>query len=476
MKNHHKLKLRILVSSLSLIVFTILLSLLVYQTTHKSGADKASAFPIRLYLENPETASFDKTDTTETDSSENPETASDSIVETTIPTEQDTSTTQNIPESSAQEVQTSENKTEPASVETHTTNPAISQEPPTPAVPADTPNPSPSNSPQAILEQMSLEEKVGQMFIARGPEAHAAQLAADYHLGGYILFARDFQNKTREQVIQDIRSYQTAASIPMLIGVDEEGGVVNRISKYPQFRSQPFQSPQELFSAGGLALIQSDTIEKCQLLHELGLNLNFAPVCDVSENPNDFIYRRTLGRNASETASYVKTVVSTMKQQKMGCVLKHFPGYGNNTDTHTGIAYDNRPYDTFISSDFLPFQAGINNGADIVMVSHNIVNCMDSQAPASLSLRVHEILRNDLGFSGVIITDELSMNGVLDYADDTSIAIMAIQAGNDLLCCTNFDIQIPAVLNAVYQGVISEARINESVLRILQMKRSLGIL
>ena len=107
------------------------------------------------------------------------------------------------------------------------------------------------------------------MFISRFPASHASQLASVSQLGGYILFARDFQNKTREQVIQDIRSYQTAASIPMLIGVDEEGGVVNRISKYPQFRSQPFQSPQELFSAGGLALIQSDTIEQCQLLHEL---------------------------------------------------------------------------------------------------------------------------------------------------------------------------------------------------------------
>ena len=476
MKNHHKLKLRIIVSSLSLILFTILLSLLVYQTTHKNSADKASSFHVRLHRENLETVSSDRTDITKQISSENPDTASNLNAETTIPIESDTSTAQNVQTSSAQEVQTYDNATEPTPIETQATTSDISQTLPPSTVPADTPNPAPADSPQAILERMSLEEKVGQMFIARCPESHAAQLAADYHLGGYILFARDFQNKTREQIIQDIRSYQAAASIPMLIGVDEEGGVVNRISKYPQFRSQPFQSPQELFLAGGLALIQSDTVEKCQLLRELGLNLNFAPVCDVSENPNDFIYRRTFGKNAVETSKYIETVVQSMKQQQMGCVLKHFPGYGNNTDTHTGIAYDNRPYDTFVSSDFLPFQAGIKNGADIVMVSHNIVNCMDSQAPASLSLRVHEILRNELGFSGVIITDELSMNGVLDYADNTSIAIMAIQAGNDLLCCTNFDIQIPAVLNAVYQGVISEARINESVLRILQMKRSLGIL
>lgn len=476
MKKHLKLNMRIFVSCLLLVIFTILLSFLIYQITHKNSADKVSSFYIRLDLENLETTSFDKTDTTETNSSENSDTTSASTIETTISIETDTSPVQNIPVSSSWEAQTSENRTESAPVEAQTTTSDASQNPETTTISTDTPNPVPSNSPRAILERMSLEEKVGQMFIARCPEAYAAQLAADYHLGGYILFARDFQNKTKERVIQDINSYQEASSVPMLIGVDEEGGVVNRISKYPQFRSQPFQSPQELFFAGGFELIQNDTIEKCRLLHELGININFAPVCDVSENPNDFIYRRTFGKNAEETSKYIKTVVQCMKQQQMGCVLKHFPGYGNNADTHTGIAYDNRPYDTFLSSDFLPFQAGINTGADIVMVSHNIVNCMDSQAPASLSLRVHEILRNDLGFSGVIVTDELSMNGVLDYADDISIAIMAIQAGNDLLCCTNFDTQIPAVINAVHQGIISEARINESVLRILQMKQSLGIL
>ena len=327
-----------------------------------------------------------------------------------------------------------------------------------------------------LMEQMSLEEKVGQMFIARCPEGDGAGKASQYHLGGYILFGRDFEGKTKEQVIADIQSYQDAADIPLLIGVDEEGGTVNRVSRYPAFRSQPFASPQELYQEGGFDAIQADTAEKCRLLKELGINLNFAPVCDVSTDPADFIYSRSFGQDAGQTGVYVGTVVSAMKEEGMGSVLKHFPGYGNNADTHTGIAYDNRDYETFAESDFIPFQEGISAGADVVLVSHNIVNCMDSQRPASLSPEVHQILRRDLGFEGVIVTDDLSMDGIRDFVDDGQAAVMAVQAGNDLLCCTDFETQIPAVLEAVEAGEIGEERLNESVMRILCMKLELGII
>lgn len=329
---------------------------------------------------------------------------------------------------------------------------------------------------QEILNEMTLDEKVGQMFIARCPETDGAQKVAEYNLGGYILFGRDFSEKTKDGVIQAIQSYQSAAKTPMFIGVDEEGGTVNRVSTNPNLRAVPFWSPQELYEDGGFDLIQSDTQEKCKLLHSLGINLNFAPVCDVSQNPDDFIYDRSFGQDAEQTATYVRLVVQTMSEEGMGSVLKHFPGYGNNADTHTGIAYDNRSYETFLNSDFLPFQAGIDSGANIVLVSHNVVSCMDGQTPASLSPQVHKILREELGFTGVIITDDLAMDGVRDFAGDTEIAVQAVQAGNDLLCCTDFEAQIPAVLEAVKQGEIAEERIDESVLRILELKISLGII
>lgn len=327
-----------------------------------------------------------------------------------------------------------------------------------------------------LLDGMTLEEKVGQMFIARCPETDAAQLAADYHLGGYILFGRDFKDKTAEQVTTDIQSCQDAAEIPLLIAVDEEGGTVNRVSSNPNLRSSPFRSPQSLYSEGGLELVRSDAQEKCRLLESLGININFAPVCDVSQDPADFIYDRTLGRDAQETSQYVAAVVETMAEEGMGSVLKHFPGYGNNTDTHTGVAYDDRPYDTFLTSDFLPFQAGIAAGADMVLVSHNIVSAMDEASPASLSPEVHRVLREDLGFTGVIVTDDLVMDGVRDFAGDDEAAVLAVQAGNDLLCCTDFQTQVPTVLAAVESGEITEEQIDAAVLRVLTMKLRLGIL
>lgn len=329
---------------------------------------------------------------------------------------------------------------------------------------------------EELLEGMTLEEKVGQMFIARCPETDAASKVTQYHLGGYILFARDFTGKTKEEVMASIQSYQNAAKVPLLIGVDEEGGTVNRVSKNANLRETPFASPQELYAQGGWDLIRSDTQEKCQLLQSLGINLNFAPVCDVSQDTNDFIYARSFGQDAEQTAVYVQTVVGVMSEEHMGSVLKHFPGYGNNSDTHTGVAYDERPYETFVNSDFLPFQAGIDAGADMVLVAHNVVSCMDDQEPTSISLPVHNILRNELGFDGVIITDDLVMEGVRQFAGDAEIAVRAAQAGNDMLCCTDFEVQVPAVIKAVETGEITEERLNESVLRILKMKIKLGII
>lgn len=336
--------------------------------------------------------------------------------------------------------------------------------------------PEPTSRTDEILYGMTLEEKVGQMFIARCPEANGAALVSQYQPGGYILFERDFAGKTKDAVIADINSYQSSAKVGMFIGVDEEGGIVNRISTNPNLRGAPFWSPQALYAEGGFDFIESDTEEKCDLLKSLGVNLNFAPVADVSENPNDFMYSRSFGRNAQETSQYVSLVVSTMKANNLGSVLKHFPGYGNNADTHTGMAYDSRSMESFRSSDFLPFKAGIEAGASMVLVSHNVVGCMDGNYPASLSKPVHDILRNELGFNGVIVTDDLVMNGIRDFTGDKEAVVLAVEAGNDLLCSTDFKTQIPAVIDAVRSGEISEERIDVSVRRILDLKLALGII
>lgn len=373
------------------------------------------------------------------------------------------------------------------------TPPAATEEPSSPVPDSPFPEQEPLSPPEAqtpepesqipekpdyaseILSGMTLEEKVGQMFFVRCPETGAEGLVEKYHLGGYILFGRDFDNQSIESVRSAIGAYQERADIPMLIGVDEEGGSVVRLSRYKAFRSAAFLSPQQLYNKGGFELIVSDTVEKFELLKSLGINFNLAPVCDVSTDPDDYIYQRSFGKPAASTAVYVKYVVEAMATEGIGCALKHFPGYGNNTDTHEGIAYDRREYAVFETSDFLPFKTGIEAGANIVLVSHNIVYCMDDK-PASLSKPVHDLLRNELGFDGVIMTDDLYMDAIRDFTGASEAAVAAVEAGNDLLCCTDYEQQITAVITAVKEGRITVERLDESVLRILRMKIKLDII
>ncbi len=329
---------------------------------------------------------------------------------------------------------------------------------------------------EEILENMSLDEKIGQIFIARCPDKNAAALAKKYNLGGYILFGRDFKGKTKNSVIKNIQECQNASNLAMFIAVDEEGGTVNRVSTNKNFRKYPFASPQYLYKHGGMERIKKDTKEKSNLLKSIGINLNFAPVADISTNKNDFIYKRSFAKSPKETAEYVKSVVSVMNEAHMGSVLKHFPGYGNNKDTHTNLVRDKRPMAKFEKEDFIPFKAGIEAKAPVVLVSHNIVEAMDKDAPASISPAVHKILREKLGFDGVIITDDLAMQGVKKFVGKKNAAVLAIKSGADMLCSTDFINDIKAIKTAVANGEINENDLDEHVLRVLRAKINLEII
>lgn len=363
----------------------------------------------------------------------------------------------------------------------------------TPEAPPEEPEePEPPEDPEeaallALLEDMTLEEKVGQLFFVRCPAENALEDIMTYHLGGYLLFGRDTQNKTASELIQTIASYQAAAELPLLIGVDEEGGTVVRVSSNPHLRSKKFSSPGKLWKQGLDALLR-ETREKSILLKSLGFNVNLAPVADVSTNSGDFIYDRTTGMDAEETADYTARVTEAQSFYGLGSVLKHFPGYGNNKDTHTGVAVDERSMETFLEQDFLPFQAGIAVEETVwpsgelrrlrpaVLVSHNIVNCMDPDLPASLSPEVHRILREDLGFDGVVMTDDLAMDAVKAYAAEGNVAVMSIQAGNDLVVTTDYRTQIPRVVQAVKDGALEEEAVDAACLRVLRWKLELGLL
>ena len=342
--------------------------------------------------------------------------------------------------------------------------------------PEPTPEPPQPDPAEVYVDSLTLEQQVAQLFFARCPDLNAVELAAQYDIGGYILFGRDFENQTPDSLRETLASYQQAAATPMLIGVDEEGGTVVRVSAYPAFRASRFQSPQALFAEGGLERIQSDTEEKDTLLASLGINVNLAPVCDVSTSPADFINARAFGQDAQSTSNYVRTVVEQMNADGMGMVLKHFPGYGSNVDTHTGIAQDDRPLEQFRSSDFLPFAAGIKAGAQAILVCHNIVSCMDDTLPASLSPAVHKVLREELGFDGVVMTDDLVMQAITDYTGDADAAVLAVQAGNDMLISSDFVTQYNAVLTAVQNGTISENTIRDAAVLVLRWKIQLGLI
>ena len=327
-----------------------------------------------------------------------------------------------------------------------------------------------------LMSEMTVEEKVGQMFFVRYPDANAEEQVSEYNLGGYILFGKDFDGKTREEITENINSCQKSAEIPLLIGVDEEGGTVVRVSNNENLRETPFLSPRDTFANSGWSGIEEDAAEKADLLLSLGINVNLAPVCDVTSDYNAFMYDCSFSGDADEVSEFVKKVVEISSEKKLGMVLKHFPGYGNNEDTHTGITYDNRDFQSLTETDFKPFTVGIESGADCVLVSHNIVNCIDSEYPASLSEEAHNILRNQLGFDGVIMTDDLSMGAITDYTGTENAAVLAIKSGNDLLCCSDVEEQYPAVLSSIQSGEIPIEQINNSVKRVLKWKQKLGII
>lgn len=325
------------------------------------------------------------------------------------------------------------------------------------------------------LQKMTLEEKVGQLFLVRYDVTTSPKQISDYYAGGFVLFAKDFQNHTKESIKAELKERQKLSKIPLALAVDEEGGYVTRVSRFSQFRSEKFKSNKELFETGGYELVETSETEKAKLLLSLGLNLNLAPVADVSINSDDFMYIRTFGRNAQETATFISNVVNYNEKAGISSCLKHFPGYGNNVDTHGDIAIDNRSYENFVNNDFLPFKSGIEAGVPAILVSHNVVKAIDEDYPASLSKKVISELRNTLEFSGIIITDDLAMGAVREYVEKNISATLAINAGNDMIITSDFETMYNEVLTSINNGQIKKKTIDTAIRRILAWKIAYGL-
>lgn len=320
------------------------------------------------------------------------------------------------------------------------------------------------------MKNMSLEEKVGQLFLVRYDSNLASNWIKKYYPGGYIMFAKDFNNQTKESIKKEIDDLQSISKVPLVIAVDEEGGYVTRVSRYPSFRESKFLAPRSYYESGGEKLLEQTEKEKAKLLLSIGVNLNLAPVADVSIDSNDFINIRTFNRNAKETAVLIGKMVNYANEEGISSSLKHFPGYGNNVDTHTGIAIDERSYENFVENDYLPFEEGIKNKVPTVLVSHNIIKCMDSEYPATLSKKVISELREKLNFTGVVITDDLSMSAVNSYVENGSAAVLAVNAGEDLIITSDFVKMYNSVYEAVKNKEIDMETIDKAVRRNIAWK------
>lgn len=333
------------------------------------------------------------------------------------------------------------------------------------SVPADKPKPSEMSAAE-LTESMTTEEKVAQLLFVRCDSANMDHILS-MEPGGIVMFAVDFDGLSRDAVVDKIAGYKAAPEIEPLIAVDEEGGRVVRVSSNPALAPAQYESPQYYYNLGGLDAVIENAAEKSDLLASLGITMNLAPVADISQDPNDFIYARSLGQDAETTAEFVSEVTKTMKQHNVMSCLKHFPGYGGNLDTHTGIAIDDRPLSQFRENDFLPFRAGIDAGADAVLVAHNIITDADSTQPASISPAIHEILRDELGFDGIIMTDDISMGAMAEYSEPYKKAVLA---GNDMLIVSDPDTALNEILTAVNDGSVSVELLDAAVMRVLKAK------
>lgn len=326
---------------------------------------------------------------------------------------------------------------------------------------------------QNKLSSLNLDEKIGQLILARYDETDALNAIDKYKLSGFVFYEKDFKNKTTDEVKKMINTIQNKSDIPLLTAVDEEGGKVIRISSNPNLVAEKFKSSKELYATGGMNAIKEDTIEKSKILKNLGINLNLAPVIDVSTDPNDYMYERSLGENTETTSLYAKTVIEASKGTGVSYTLKHFPGYGNNPDTHNASVTDTRSYDDIMANDIPPFTSGIKAGAEAVLISHNIVSSIDPNNPASLSIPIHNLLRDDLNFTGVIITDDLAMGAITNVQDAT---VKAILAGNNLIITTDYQESFNSIKNAINNGTVSEDLIDRLALRVLAFKYYKGLM
>ena len=370
-----------------------------------------------------------------------------------------------------------------------TTEPAAESAPPSAGEPSAEPAPSakPDLDAQArmLLERMTLREKICQLLIVE-PDYLSARTAPntamtdelsgaleEYPVGGMLLMLQNIQDA--EQLKALTAALQDVSAVPMILCVDEEGGDVARLmEKVGTTKLKNMYT----YRSGGVSVARANGRTLGRDLLRFGINTDLAPVADVWSNPdNKVIGERAYSDDFGEAAKLVAAAVRGFHDSGVICCLKHFPGHGSTrTDSHKEAAIVDATLDELRENELLPFQSGIQAGADMVMVGHLTVPDLDSQIATFSHRIVTELLRQELGFDGVIVTDGLEMLAAGSEPDGKK-ALRALQAGCDLLLGLH---DIPAVVqtveDAVASGAISEEELDEHVLRVLRLKLQYGLI
>lgn len=338
---------------------------------------------------------------------------------------------------------------------------------------------------EKTLADMSLRDKVCQMMFVR-PESitgiDVVTAAGDttkaalekYPVGGIVYFAQNMESK--DQVKEMIDNSQSYSKVGLFISTDEEGGMVNRLMNTV---GTTYIDSMYNYKDGGTQKAHDNAYTIASDMAALGFNMDFAPVADVWSNPdNTVIGERAYSDDYSQAAELVGSAVKGFEDGDIMCTLKHFPGHGDTAeDSHYSSAYVKRTKDEIMADEMQPFTAGIDAGAEFVMVGHLIVPDID-ELPATLSYKITtEMLRNEMHFEGIAITDSLAMGSIADNYGVGESAVMSIKAGMDMLLDpTDIDTAVDSIVQAVESGDITEDRIDDSVRKILALKEKHGLL
>lgn len=341
---------------------------------------------------------------------------------------------------------------------------------------------------QQVVRSMSLEDKVAQLFLVK-PEAivdigtataageATKQAIEDTPVGGFVYFSDNLQSEQQVQdMLRNVQKYsEDRIGLPAFLSVDEEGGTVARVASTGRFDVTDVGDMAKIGASGDVQQARQAGETIGSYLSELGFNLDFAPDADVLTNPdNTVVKKRSFGSDPRVVSDMSLAVAQGLAQHQVYSVYKHFPGHGATAgDTHQGYAYTDKTLDELKQSELIPFENAIQNNAAFIMAAHiSAPRVTGDDTPASLSkTMITDILRGQMGYDGIVVTDAMNMGAVTEQYTSAQAAVKALQAGADLvLMPEDFQEAYQGVLDAVKDGTLTEQRINESVTRIVKVK------